>query len=424
MHKTLKLAVLWLVLVLLPLPLILILDTQLVDEVRNLFAYDMGILAYVWWLCAIVLATRPRWLVNRLGLPTVYLTHGLLGLFAIVAATSHKFLSFSMFPAIKQVGNIAWVLEIILVVYAIVFLSGWLTDRVASLAKVKRWLETHFLDHEVSLWVHRLNWLVVALIYLHVFLIGRLGVPGFRLVFNLYTIVAVLLYLLWQVRRTRGIETGTVVNNERVDDYLQRLSVQVAHPRHDYAAGDFYFLSFGAHGKLAHSHPFSVSSAPQVDHDQVTFLIHRWGDFTRDLATVKAGTKVKLEGPFGQFDRVVTQSQGPLILYGLGSGVAPLLSLAEQYAGHKNLHLVWSGPEVGDEGFSDQLTGLKARDVKVNAQVHRFSADQLRQIISADEIARGRVIVVGSSALVLAVEKKLKALGFKGRQIVDERVTM
>lgn len=424
MRKTLKIALLWLVLVILPLPLIAILDTQLVDEPNNLFAYDLGIVAYVWWLAAILLATRPRWLVNSLGLPTVYLTHGLLGVFAIIAATCHKFLAFSMFPMIKQTGNIAWVLEIILIVYAILFLSGWLTDRIAGLAHFKRFLETHFLDHEVSIWIHRLNWVVVALIYTHVTLIGRLSVSGFRLVFNLYTIVAILFYLLWQVRRTRGIVTGTLVKNARLDDYLQELTVKLDASDHQYHAGDFYFLSLQAQGISHASHPFSVSSAPKGDPNTVSFTIHRWGNFTKQLANVKAGTKVKLEGPFGQFDQVVANTDGPVVLYGLGSGVAPLLSLAEQYAGQKDLHLVWSGPEVGDAQFVQQLNSLEDRGVKVDAQQHRFTDDQLQKLISSDEIAKGQGIVVGSSSLVPTVEGKLKQLGFSRRQIHDERITM
>lgn len=424
MRKTLKIALLWLVLVILPLPLLIILDTQLVDEPRNLFAYDLGIIAYVWWLSAILLATRPRWLVNTLGLPTVYLTHGLLGLFAIIAATCHKFLAFSMFPMIKQTGNIAWVLEIILIVYAILFLSGWLTDRIAGLARVKRFLETHFLDHEVSIWIHRLNWVVVALIYAHVTLIGRLSVPGFRLAFNLYTFVAVVLYLIWQVRRSRGIVTGTIVSNQRLDNYLQELTVKLDASPHQYRAGDFYFLSIVAAGISRASHPFSVSSAPKDNPSRVSFTIHRWGNFTKQLANVKTGSKVKLEGPFGQFHQTVANANGPIILYGLGSGVAPLLSLAEQYAGKKDLHLLWSGPETEDAHYVQQLKSLEDRGVKVAAQNHRFTDEQLAKLFSADEIAKGQVIVVGSSSLVLTVERKLRSLGFRRHQIHDERLTM
>lgn len=424
MQKTLKIAVLWLVLAVLPLPLTIILNTQLVDEPQNLFAYDLGIIAYVWWLAAIVLATRPRWLVNSLGLSTVYFTHGLLGVLAIGVATGHKFLSFSMFTTVKQTGNVAWIVEITLVVYAILFLSGWLTDRSASLSRIKRFLEAHFLDHEVSIWVHRLNWLVVALVYLHVTMIGRVSVPGFRLVFNLYTIIAVVIYLLWQDRRLQGIVTGTLVRNVRLNAYVQELTVRLDKQKQQYHAGNFYFISFQARGILRESHPFSVSSAPTDGADEVRFIIHRWGDFTGRLATVKVGTRVKLEGPFGQFDQVVANTNGPIILYGLGTGIAPLFSLAEQYAGAQDLHLIWSGPEVTDAYFQDRLKALQQRGVQIDAQVHRYRLAQLRRLFSSEELANGQVIVVGSSSVVLAVERTLKQLGFKRRQLTDERLTI
>lgn len=121
---------------------------------------------------------------------------------------------------------------------------------------------------------------------------------------------------------------------------------------------------------------------------------------------------------------MVANTDGPVVLYGLGSGVAPLLSLAEQYAGQKDLHLVWSGPEVGDAQFVQQLNSLEDRGVKVDAQQHRFTDDQLQKLISSDEIAKGQGIVVGSSSLVPTVEGKLKQLGFSRRQIHDERITM
>lgn len=52
---------------------------------------------------------------------------------ALIAATIHRFTSFSMFPLIKQTGNIAWYLEIFLLAYAALFLSGWLVDRLRNL---------------------------------------------------------------------------------------------------------------------------------------------------------------------------------------------------------------------------------------------------------------------------------------------------
>lgn len=421
MRHTLRVALVWLVAVILPLPLILILDLQLVDTPMHLFAYDCGIVAYVWWLFTIFLATRPRWLVNRLTLPTTYMVHGILGGLALIAATCHKFLSFSMFPLIKNTGNVAWYVEIFLVIYAILFLSGWLVDRYPLWRKLKTILEHRVFKHQVSVWLHRLNWLAVALIWLHVQLIQRLALPGFRLTVDLYTLVVLALYLLWQRRINHGVQQGVVITNQPVDDHLQLLSVKLK----PYHAGDYYFMKFShAFAGSGESHPFSVISAPQKNLQQADFLIQRLGDYTKKVATITAGTPVKLEGPFGQFDTAVKNFSGPIVLYGLGSGVAPLLSLAEQYQKTKRLHLLWTGPAVNDEYFQSHLKRLLNQGIQVNTQVHRFNQSDLNSVLSPEEIKDGLVIVVGSAAHVLQVRRLLRQVGVAHRRIVDEHLTM
>lgn len=75
----------WIILmIILPLPLVLILNTGLVDSTSNLIAYDFGIFAYVWWLADVYLATRPKWIANSIGLPSMYFIHGMLAVFAIL----------------------------------------------------------------------------------------------------------------------------------------------------------------------------------------------------------------------------------------------------------------------------------------------------------------------------------------------------
>ena len=61
-----------------------------------------------------------------IGLPSTYMMHGILGILALVAATLHRFTAISYHAIIKDTGNIAWYLEIFLIVYAIIFLSPWL----------------------------------------------------------------------------------------------------------------------------------------------------------------------------------------------------------------------------------------------------------------------------------------------------------
>lgn len=425
-HWIINLTLTWLVLVLIPLPLVLILNQGLIDTPDHLLAYDFGIFAYVWWLMIVLLATRPHWLEQKIGMKTMYGIHGGLGVLALLAATIHRFTAFSMFPLIKQTGDIAWYLEIFLLIYAILFLSGWLTDRLRSVSSLKKWLEKHLLSHQATMWIHRINFVVIGLIWLHVHVIPRLdSVQYFRVVFDIYTAVALLIYITWELRLHWGrSQAGTVKANEDLDSAMQAVTLTLPNNRHAYHAGDFYFLSFkGVKGISAEPHPFSVASAPANADHEVTFLIHKLGDFTKQVAKVPVGSPVKLEGPFGLFDHLLKNQPGPFTLYGLGSGIAPLLSLAKQYGKQKQLHIIWSGRQVNDPYFKQAISAL-SETVKADVQEHRFTADQLEKIIAKDEIQNGQVIVVGSAANVLAVRRSLKQLGFATQQLHDERMTL
>lgn len=416
----------WLVLLLLPVPLIIIMNSGLIDSSEHLLAYDLGIVAYVWWLAIVLLSTRPRWLTRRLGMPALYAIHGALGILALVAATAHRFTSFSMFPLIKETGNIAWYLEIFLIVYAVLFLSGWLVDRLKKVKQFKRWVEQHLLNHQSTIWIHRLNLVVIALIWLHVMVIPRLGmISNFRLVFNIYTIVTLIIYCWWKLMLNWPTPVATVAQNVAINDEIQKITLKLGHNADGYKAGDFYFLSFrGAEGISKEAHPFSVVSAPKYLSGYVTFMVHRLGDFTRQINKIPQGTKVKLEGPFGKFNGEIADSTGPIILYGLGSGIAPLLSISTQYAGKKKLHVIWSGQQVATDYYQALLKDLGKQGVQINTQVHRFDNKELLKIVSQDEIANGKVIIVGSPAKVLQVRKLLKQLGFSHQQLFDERMTL
>lgn len=425
-HWIINLTLTWLVLVLIPLPLVLILNQGLIDTPDHLLAYDFGIFAYVWWLMIVLLATRPHWLEQKIGMKSMYGIHGGLGVMALLAATIHRFTAFSMFPLIKQTGEIAWYFEIFLLIYAVLFLSGWLTDRLRSISAFKKWMERHLLSHQVTVWIHRLNFVVIGLIWLHVQVIPRLdSVQYFRQVFDVYTAVALLIYIVWELRLHFGsAQTGTVKTNEDLDSSMQAITLTLPNSGHDYHAGDFYFLSFkGVQGVSKEPHPFSVASAPAKDAHEVTFLIHKLGDFTKQVAKVPVGSPVKLEGPFGLFDYLLQNQSGPFILYGLGSGIAPLLSLAKQYGQQKQIHIIWSGPQVDDPYFKKEISSLSGA-VKADVQEHRFTVNQLQQLISHEEVQKGQVIVVGSAANVLAVRRSLQQLGFSKQQLHDERMTL
>ena len=193
-HKFALLVAWILALVIVPLPLIWILNTGLIDSIDRLIAYDFGIVAYVWWLIIVYLSTKPKWIKRMIGLPSTYMMHGLLGILAVLAATVHRFTAISYHAIIKDTGNIAWYLEIFLIIYAVVFLSPWI-KRITLIQEFKTKV-SKLLTPKVSLWIHRLNFAAIALIWLHVNVIPRIAnVPNFLLVFDLYTLLFLAMYV-------------------------------------------------------------------------------------------------------------------------------------------------------------------------------------------------------------------------------------
>lgn len=266
-HQSWLILIWLLILIILPLPLVGLLDFGLIDTPNNLLAYDLGIFAYVWWLADIYLATRPQWLEKKISLPSNYLLHGLLAVFALIAASLHKFLATSYHASIRNTGNAAWYLEIGLMVLAILFLSGWLTDRFSWTQNLKAKLPV---KHQVAVW-------------LHVNLIPRLSNAAFFIpVFDLYTVIFLASYFYKKlVRDADQRQEATLVENKALTSQVQRLSLKLPADKNQAQAGDFYFLSFTGKGQSHEAHPFSVASQPQSG--QLDFLIHKVGDFTQQI---------------------------------------------------------------------------------------------------------------------------------------------
>ncbi|MRH72011.1 oxidoreductase [Lactobacillus reuteri] len=424
----LALYITWIVaLAVIPLPLIVLMNSQLIADPVNLFAYDMGILAYVWWLVIIFLSTRPKWLEKYIGIPSMYFVHASLGIAAIIAATAHKFLSFSFDQPVKTTGNIAWYLAIIGIIYAIVFMSGWLVDRFNVIRQIKLKLSKIF-THQVSIWIHRLNLLLILLIWLHVHLIVRFSrMTIFMTTFDAYTYIIIGYYLLSKFI-TLFKTNGTVVVNKQIAPHTQQIVIKLDENDPSYQAGDFYFVSFRNSKSIGREkHPFSVTSAPKNNPHEVTFTIQKLGDFTKKIPSVRIGTRVYLEGPYGQFDRVIRKlpQKQPLIFYGLGSGLAPLLSLAEEYGDQRQIKILWSSSQNNGLYFEKDLEKLKKNpNITVIAREGRFTEELMKNELSAKEIDRGMYFIVGPAHVILNVEKMLRKLNIKSSHIIDERLTM
>lgn len=89
------------------------------------------------------------------------------------------------------------------------------------------------------------------------------------------------------------------------------------------AGGQFFQWRFLTRGAWWQAHPFSLSHVPHEHRMRIT--VKDLGDHSRELAGMRPGTPVFIEGPYGRF---TAESAGrKALLVGAGVGATPLLGL-------------------------------------------------------------------------------------------------
>lgn len=337
----------WLIaLVLFPLPLVLLLDFSMARSAADqLLFIDCGLVAYCWWIFDVYLPTRPLWLDRLIGLPSLYMIHGLLGVAAVAAAYLHRHYILSMGRMIKFTGDAAWYIAFFILLYSIFFMSGWLVDHMPFFSRLKYRLQ-FFFKHQLSVWLHRLNLAAIFLIWLHVHIIGRINTHlSFMVLFDIYSFAIVGLYLWQKLVENDKVLPTKVLKLISVSPSAWQLTLgMTGNGSRNFKAGDFFFISFPkVKGLSKEAHPFSLTNAPIDSDRQLVFTIRKLGDFTKKLSLLKVGDTALVEGPFGLFSSIIdNKKEADLIFIGMGTGIAPLLSLSRQYQNQRRIKVVWT----------------------------------------------------------------------------------
>lgn len=420
--------VVWAVVFLTPLPLIAAYGRQAVGPMPMREGVALGIIAYTWWLMAVLLSTRPRWVERHIGLPALYGLHGMLALAALGSAWWHKARTHGRNRLGVVLGNWSLYLSCALVALAVFFLSGLLVDRMTGLAKLRTWCE-RLLPHGLSVWVHRLNLLAVLLAWWHAHILVKLKGGYFGFLFFLDVVTALSLgFWVWNVWRRRR-PRATLAVNEPVGPSLRRLLLQLDEPIRDVRPGDSFFLKVVGRqaGVPGDWHPFSLTNCDEAEFE---FLIRQCGDFTNALSVLPVGSRFALQGPFGRFGGIAASGGSrPLILLGQGAGVAPLLSLLTYHRGERPINLLWS-LRRGEEHLATELLGAEparadpACALRRTVQSHRFSQEDLARALTREDVEQGQVFIIGPSRAVLAARRMLRRLGVARTRLHDERLTM
>lgn len=109
---------------------------------------------------------------------------------------------------------------------------------------------------------------------------------------------------------------------------IMETSIRMENGWKGHQAGQFAFVTFDP---KEGPHPFTISSAWNPADPHINFITKGLGDYTDGMATIlKAGEKVSVEGPYGQF--TFADGKKRQIWIGGGIGITPFIARMKQLA--------------------------------------------------------------------------------------------
>ena len=411
----------WLIVLLtIPLPLIVTIGNGLPEVFGSrVLAINLGVFAYSWMLSAIFLSSQPKWLDRIIGLPDMYIIHGVTAIFAVIFMYLHDQLLKSS-GLISLTGEWAMYIFMAVIIYSLVFMAGWLTSRISILMKIKKMLEKIF-KHELSMWIHRLNLVAALLAFLHVLLIPYVrSIAPFTVLVILYTVIAFGAYGHYAYNKYLNVKVGILKNIRKVDSNITEVTITTSKSiLRKIEAGDFSFISFPNVKGMKEPHPFSILNIPERD-GYVQMSIEGVGDFTKNLPKLEVEEKVNLTRGYGVLSSMIEKSgkNEKFVLIGGGIGVVPLLGLADKFD-NKDITFLYTVKKDKKPLYQEKFELWNERsNFKSYSQNGRFTTEQLDKYLPVGE--EYNYIIAGPMVMNLAYEKMLKGKGIKKNRIFYE----
>jgi predicted ferric reductase len=286
------------------------------------------------------------------------------------------------------------------------------------------------LRYETWYFVHLYTYLAIALAFSHQIATGKdfVGDPAARAYWTalyLATLGALVLFRVatplargarHRLRVARVVdEAPGVVSVEITGVQLERLRAR---------PGQFFLWRFLTSGRWWQAHPFSLSAAP--DGRRLRITVKDSGDFSAGLRTLKPGTRVLAEGPFGAFTAEARRRRRVVLIAG-GAGITPIRALFETMpAAPGDIALVYRVTSADELVFRAEIEELaRARGAQVHYAVgegYDLSGDALARLIP--DVAERDAFVCGPPAMVEAARGSLLAVGVPKRHIFTERFAL
>jgi predicted ferric reductase len=291
------------------------------------------------------------------------------------------------------------------------------------------------LTYEAWHFVHLYTYLAIALAFSHQFATGADFIDnGAARVLWSVMYIAVGTALLWyrvitplvglSRNRLRVLEVR-YESHDVVSVYMTGLRL------HELGAvpGQFFRWRFLTRDLWWAANPYSLSAAPGPGLLRITVKIT--GKHSAALATLRPGTAVLAEGPYGSFTAARRRRRRKVLLIGAGAGITPLRALFESLPGDPgDVTLVYRASTVEDLVLRAEIDHIAAvRGARVHYVVgsrhesrhNLLSAERLGRLVP--DLRHHDVFVCGPDALAVAVRTELRRAGVPAGNIHQESFT-
>lgn len=190
-----------------------------------------------------------------------------------------------------------------------------------------------------------------------------------------------------------------------------------------FEAGQYANINILAKG-LWYSHPFSFSSA--YNGEYIRFSIKSLGDYTAQIAKLKIGTRVVIDGPLGLFVEKLSKREKYLFIAG-GIGITPIRGMIESLTlKNKDICLLYANRTEKDIIFKRELDDFcnQNQSLKINYIVKNTTTGLETGYIDKAKIVRlvpdfydREVFLCGPKTMMELVISDLKELGFNSENI-------
>lgn len=377
----------------------------------------------------VLLMGRVPWLDRMIGMDRLALWHRRNGEYSISLLVAHAVLIIWGYAITGHEGLVSETKSVVLsypdMLAATVGLGLLVVVGILSARAVRRRVNYH-----TWYFVHLYTYIALALSFAHQFNSGAdfATHPLNRAIWAaMYASVAALLIgyrvgkPLVNMARHRFVVVGTAsegpgftsvyVSGRRLD----KLGVE---------AGQFFLWRFLTRDGWWQAHPFSLSAAPNGRWIRLT--AKALGDHSSALATLRPGTKVLLEGPFGIFT-MRRRSQRKVLMIGAGVGITPVRAMFEEAtATSGDVTLIYRASKPDELGLRAELDDIALRR---HAKVHYLVGprDEHPEYLTPEhvqrlvrDVAQRDVYVCGPPGFTETVNATLRSLGVPRRHLHTE----